>query len=73
MAAEQQLLKCAKVSPSNTTIPPGCCSQDYIGDNPEVKGSVPGAGPPKLQAGSHGDHTVTTQETVVYFMSSLSG
>lgn len=35
-------------------IPHGCCSRDYYGDNPEVKGSVPGVGPPTLQAGSPG-------------------
>lgn len=44
----------SRYHPVATTIPHGCCSRDYHGDNPEVKGSVPGVGPPTMQAGSPG-------------------
>lgn len=44
----------SRYHPVAAVIPHGCRSRDYHGDNPEVKGSVPGAGPPTLQAGSPG-------------------
>lgn len=53
MTTTDQLLKSVhRYHP--VAIPHGCCSRDYHGDNPEVKGSVPGAGPPTLQAGTPG-------------------
>lgn len=55
--------------PVATIIPHGCCSQDYHGDNLEVRGSVPGAGPPTRQAGA----TVTSLESIVYLMLWISG
>lgn len=44
----------SRYHPVATIIPHGRCSRDYHGDNPEVEGSVPGAGPPILQARSPG-------------------
>lgn len=51
---QDSCLSLTRYHPVATTIPPGCCSRDYHGDNPEVKGSVPGVGPPTMQAGSPG-------------------
>lgn len=51
---QNSCLGLARYHPVATIIPHGCCSLDYHGDNPEVKGSVPWVGPPTLQAGSTG-------------------
>lgn len=45
-------LSLTRYHPVATTLPHGCCSRDYHSDKPEVKGSVPGVGPPTMQAGS---------------------
>lgn len=55
--------------PVAAAIPHGCCSRDYHGDNPRVKGSVPEVGPPTTPAAPpgarlllSGDHCLPPQQ-----------
>lgn len=66
-------LRLSRYYPVATTISHGGCSQDYHGDNPEVKGSVPGAGPPTLWQAPRGATLLQLWRlSVVYLMSSFS-